>query len=165
MSATVGATVSVAMTSKQVLRPQLEREHARWIEEVRAALEPAQRADAGAWARWNALRYLQSVFPARLDQERRMVQSVSAALSDDQRDNLWALGELLDVLREHLDHLVGLCHRAAQFSTVTGKILMALDHWCRAVEADLGPMPVTAVSPGTRDILARLSAEPASSGT
>jgi hypothetical protein len=56
------------------------------------------------------------------------------------------------------------CARAEQFSTVTGKILTALGHWCRAVEADLGPMPVTAVSPITRDILAQLSAEPATSG-
>ena len=164
MSAIAGATASATMTTKELLRPRLEREHARWIEEVRAALEPAQRADAGAWARWNALRYLQSTFPARLDQERRMVQSASGALSDDQRDNLWALSELLDALREHLDHLVGLCHRAEQFSTVTDKILTALSHWCRAVEADLGPMPATTVSPTTRDLLAQLSAEPAASG-
>ena len=35
------------------------------------ALEPTQRPDAGVWARWDALRYLQTTFSARLDRERR----------------------------------------------------------------------------------------------
>ena len=139
------------------LRPALEREHRQWIEEVMGALEPAQRPDAGVWARWDALRYLQTTFSARLDRERRMVQGVMPVLDDVQRETLWALGELLDALRQQLDHLIGLCQRAEQFSAVTGRIVTALRHWCRAVEDGVGPLPGTALPPESREALAELA--------
>ena len=59
------------MTS-DTLRPALAREHREWIKQVMAALEPAQRPDAGVWARWEALRYLPTTFASRLDRERRV---------------------------------------------------------------------------------------------
>lgn len=146
------------------LRPALEREHRQWIEEVMGALEPAQRPDAGVWARWDALRYLQTTFSARLDRERRMVEAVLPALDDVQRETLWALGELLDALRQQLDHLIGLCQRAEQFSTVTGRIVTALRHWCRAVEDDIGPLSATAIPAHSRAALAELAPERVMSG-
>jgi hypothetical protein len=141
------------------LRPALEREHRLWTEDVVAALEPASRPDAGTWARWNALRYLQTTFPARLDQERQMVEGMTADLTEDQREILWALGELLDALRLQLDHLIGLCHRAQQFSLVTGKIVTTLGPWCRAVEDGLGPHAITIMPRGSREVLAQLDPE------
>ena len=141
------------------LRPALEREHRQWIEEVMGALEPTQRPDAGVWARWDALRYLQTTFSARLDRERRMVEGAMPALDDAQRETLWALGELLDALRQQLDHLIGLCQRAEQFSMVTKRIVTALRHWCLAVEENLGPLPASALPPESLAALAQL--EPA----
>jgi hypothetical protein len=136
------------MTTER-LRPVLEREHLQWIQEVIAVVEPASRSDAGVWARWSALRYLQTTFPERLERERRLVEGMSADLTDDQREILWALAELLDALRLQLDHLIGLCHQAPQFALVTGKILTTLQHWCRAVEAGLG-LRVVAILPRRR---------------
>ena len=141
------------------LRPALEHEHHQWIEEVSLALEPALRPDAGAWARWNALRYLQTTFPARLDKERRLVEGVLPKLTDAQRETLWALGELLDALRQELDHLIGLCHQVEQFSVVTGKILTALRHWCLAVEEDVGSLTAAGMSRQSRDMLVQLAAQ------
>ena len=141
------------------LRPVLEREHRQWIQDVVAVLEPASRLDAGTWARWSALRYLQTTFPARLDQERRLVEGMAADLTDDQREILWALAELLDALRLQLDHLIGLCHQAPQFALVTGKILTTLRHWCRAVEDGLGPHAITVMPRRSREVLARLDPE------
>lgn len=146
---------------RDMLRPYLAGEHAQWLDEVTAMLSAAQQPDAGAWARWSALRYLQTTFPHRLAEERRLVDSVAARLSDDQRATLWALGELLDSLRCQLDHLIGLCHRADDFSTITRKIVTALQHWCRAVEADLGPLHWSAVPAELREGLGRAIAEPA----
>jgi hypothetical protein len=148
------------MTPERLL-PVLEREHRQWIQEVTAILELANRPDAGAWARWNALRYLQTTFPARLDKERRLVEGVAADLTDEQCEILWALGELLDALRQHLDHLIGLCHRADHFSVLTGKILTALRHWCRAVEDDLGPLAIAVMPRDSREVLAQLAPETA----
>jgi hypothetical protein len=138
------------MTS-ELLRPRLQREHASWLEEVAEALGPAQRAEAGPWARWNALRYLESTFPERVGRERRMVQEVSARLTDPQRARLWALGELLDLLPAYIGHQVGLCHRAGEFSALTGRLQEAFGRWCRAVEEDLGPLPARALPEGLRE--------------
>ena len=146
------------------LRRVLEREHRQWIEEVTGALEPAQRAGAGVWARWDALRYLQTTFSARLDRERDMVEGVMPALDESQRETLWALGELLGALRQQLDHLIGLCQRAEQFSTVTGRILTALRHWCRAVEDAIGPLAAASIPARSREMLAELAPESVASG-
>lgn len=134
-----------------LLRPSLQRAHARWLEDVSAVLGAAQQPGAGTWARWTAVRYLQTTFLHRLEQERRMVRSVAAHLSEQQQTTLWALGELLDTLRAQLDHLVGLCHRAGEFASVAGKIQKALGYWCREVDEDLGPLAVEALPPGLRD--------------
>jgi hypothetical protein len=146
------------MTTESLLAA-LEREHRQWIDEVVAALAPAKAPDAGPWARWNALRYLQTTLPAHLDRERRLVQGLAAELTDDQQETVWALGELLEAQRAQLGHLIGLCHRAEQFATVTGKIVTALRHWCRAVENDLGPLMVEAMPRRSREVLARLAPE------
>jgi hypothetical protein len=151
------------MTSER-LRPVLEREHLQWIQEVMAVVEPASRSDAGVWARWSALRYLQTTFPLRLDQERRLVEGMAADLTDDQREILWALAELLDALRLQLDHLIGLCHQAPQFALVTGKILTTLQHWCRAVEDSLGPRVITILPRPSREVLALIDPEFAAVG-
>jgi hypothetical protein len=142
----------------QLLRPRLEREHREWIQEVMAVLEPADRPEGGPWARWNALRYLQQTFPAHLEQERRLVAGIAPDLTAEQREILWALGELLDALRTHLDHLVGLCHRAEEFSATTGKILTALRHWCQAVEDSLGPLEAGSVTWPSLELLSQFGA-------
>jgi hypothetical protein len=151
------------MTSES-LRPALEREHRQWIEDVVAALEPTSRSDAGTWARWNALRYLKTTFPARLDQERHLVDGMTGDLTADQLEILWALGELLDALRQQLDHLIGLCHHAEQFSLVTGRIVTTLGHWCRAVENGLGRHPIAVMPRRSREVLALLDPEFAAIG-
>jgi hypothetical protein len=146
------------------LRPVLEREHRQWIQEVVGLIEAASRSDAGVWARWNALRYLQTTFPERLDRERRLVEGMMADLTDDQREILWALGGLLEALRLRLDHLVGLCHQAPQFALVTGQIVTTLRHWCRAVEEGLGPRAIAVMPRQSREVLALIDPEFAAAG-
>lgn len=146
------------------VRAMLARAHAEWRAEVAAALGPARGCDAGPWMRWNALRYLESRFPTRVAAERRMVQSLAGRLSEPERAHLWALGELLEVLPAYLGHLVGLCHRAGEFTEVTARILTALDRWCQAVEIALGPLPVSALTREWRERLETGAAEPATAG-
>jgi hypothetical protein len=134
-----------------LLRPSLERRHERWLKEVAEALGPARRPEAGTWARWHALRYLETTFPERVERERRVVQAVAARLTDPQRAELWALGEVLDLLPAYLGRLVGLCHRAQEFAALTGRLQDALDRWCRAVESDLGRIPVSALPEELRE--------------
>ena len=143
----------------ELLRPRLAREHEAWLEEMQEALGPARQPEAGTWARWNALRYLESTFPERVEREREMVRTVAERLSEPQRARLWALGELLELFPAYLARTIGLCHRAEEFGALTGRLEVALDRWCRAVEEDLGPLPVTALPPKLRE--PKLEATPA----
>jgi hypothetical protein len=135
----------------ELLRPRLAQEHEAWLEELQEALGPARQAEAGTWARWNALRYLETTFPERVEREREMVRTVAERLSEPQRARLWALGELLELFPAYLARTIGLCHRAEEFGALTGRLEVALDRWCRAVEEDLGPLPVTALPPKLRE--------------
>jgi hypothetical protein len=143
----------------ELLRPRLAQEHEAWLEELQEALGPARQAEAGTWARWNALRYLETTFPERVEREREMVRTVAERLSEPQRARLWALGELLELFPGYLSRTIGLCHRAEEFGALTGRLEVALDRWCRAVEEDLGPLPVTALPPKLRE--PKLEATPA----
>jgi hypothetical protein len=127
------------------LGPLLARQHAAWLDEVHAELGPAQTGTAGPWARWHAIRYLEGTFVARVARERRLVQAVAPQLSDADQTQLWALGELLEVLPAYLAHLVGLCHRAGDFAEVTTRITTALARWCTTAERALGPVALESV--------------------
>ena len=129
----------------------LAREHAAWLDEVHTAIAPAQAGAAGPWARWQALRYLDQTFPLRVAHERRLVEALGTRLSEADRAQLWALGELLDVLPTYLSHLVGLCHRASEFATVTGRVESALERWCSALEQAVGALPASPAPAGLRD--------------
>lgn len=143
------------------LRPALCREHAAWLSEVEAALGPAQGHTAGPWARWNAIRYLEETFPVRVARERRLVQALSRRLNEADQGELWALGELLDVLPAYLTHLVGLCHRAGEFADLTARITAALARWCRVMERAVGPLPSSAVPADLRQAFEPAAQEPA----
>lgn len=135
----------------QLLRASLELRHERWLKDVAEALGPARRPEAGPWARWNALRYLETTFPEQVERERQVVQAVAGRLTESQRAELWALGEVLDLLPAYLGRLVGLCHRGEEFAALTGRLQDALGRWCRAVESDLGRIPVSALPEELRE--------------
>jgi hypothetical protein len=124
--------------------------HQRWIQEVRRVLDPARAADAGPWLRWRALQYLETGFTRRFERERRAVSSLHGQLTRDQAVHVWAAGELLTQLLGNLEHLVGLCHRGAEFSTASLTLLEALEYWCQQVEEALGGVRWGWVSPESR---------------
>lgn len=132
------------------LRSILTRDHAAWLDEVRSAIAPAQTAAAGPWARWQALRYMEQTFPLRVARERRLAEALGPRLNEADRGQLWALGELLEVLPAYLSHLVGLCHRAAEFADVTGRVTTALERWCSVLELAVATLPASAVPAGLR---------------
>jgi hypothetical protein len=55
--------------------------------------------------------------------------------------------------------LVGVCPRAEEFSTMTLKLLNAIDHWCHEVEDALGQLTWDDVSDEARRLLASLAGE------
>lgn len=135
------ATTLLAENTFEVKTPMLgllKGQHDRWLQEVRGILDPARDDDAGLWLRWQAIRYLEAGFARRFERERRAVVSMHGHLSGAQAGHLWAASELLTQLVGRLPHLVGLCHRADDFSIVTLNLLTALEYWCQQVEDALG---------------------------
>jgi len=135
------ATTLRAKNTSEIKTPMLaflKGEHDRWLEEARGILDPARNDDAGIWLRWQAIRYLETGFARRFERERRAVVSLHGHLTGAQAGHLWAASELFSQLLGRLHHLVGLCHRADEFSRVTLTLLTALEYWCQQVQDDLG---------------------------
>lgn len=122
------------------LAPTLRRIHAAWRDDLHEILDPARRSDAGIWDRWNAIRYLNAFMIERFSRSDELLRRLRHAIPADDSTRIWAAGELLESLHWQLDHLVGICHRAEEFSLVTLKFLEAFRFWCREVEKALSPM-------------------------
>ena len=146
-------TAVMAPSEVAQLRPLLARRHAVWLAELEAVLRPARSSDAGPWSRWKAQRYFETVFPDWVRAERQLVRTFACRLSERETSHLWALGELLEMLPQHLGHVPGLCHCSSEFADLTSRISAALDRWCRATEEALGPLPVNVVSKEVREAL------------
>jgi len=131
--------------------------HQRWLQEVRGILDPARQDGTGLWIRWRAIQYLEAGFARRFGRERRAVISLHGHLTGAQASHLWAAGELLTQLLGRLDDLVGLCHRAEEFSAVTLNLLNALEYWCQQVEDALGAVRWGKVSPESRHLFEVIS--------
>ena len=78
---------------------------------------------------------------------------------------LWAGAELLAIPRWQVDHLVGVSHRADEFSTITLKLVSAIGHWCHEVEEALGQVTWHDLSDEAHRILASLAGEAVPHGT
>jgi hypothetical protein len=159
MTATAVRTATTPEIKTPML-PFLQGTHERWLEEVRRILDPARDPEAGVWLRWRATRYLAETFARRFERERQAVASLHGHLTSAQAANLWVGGELLTHLVERLQHLAGLCHRAAEFSAVTLTLLTALEYWCRQVDDALGPIRWGEVSPESRHLFEVITVDP-----
>ncbi|MGH7527146.1 MAG: hypothetical protein ACREMX_10630 [Gemmatimonadales bacterium] len=133
--------------------------HASWLEEVRGILNPARREAAGVWTRWRANQYLRTDFAMRLDHGRDAITGARRLLTGTQQVNRWALGELLDLLRRHLDGAVGICQRPEEFSSMTLKLLVALGHWCDGVEDAMGHVRWNELPPASRRLFETLTGD------
>jgi hypothetical protein len=141
------------------MRPLLEQIHAPWLKEAAAMLEPTRHDDAGVWSRWIFIRYLNTTFVQRLAREREALAGVPRDLTGSEATTLWALGELLDLEREHLHHLVGLCQHGTEFTAFAGKLLETLEQWCHSIEDDLGRVRWSEVPDQSQELLFQLARE------
>lgn len=136
---TATPAVSEAMVGSQAeLLTTLQMIHGSWLQESRRVLDSARRPEAGIHARWRAVRYLNTVVSARFEMERAAVETLGQVVEPVHAAQLWLAAELMTTLDWQLDHELGLCHRAGEFSVLTQKFEKAMTHWCGAVEQALG---------------------------
>ena len=139
------------------LGPSLGEMHRQWLQELRAKVERARAKDRDIWARWQAVRYVDTVFSGRFDRESGAINRLAES------SLLWVSAELVSNLRWQLRNSVGLCHHGAEFSILTDKLIRAVEYWFAAVEDVAGPIKWADLSREARQELAGLGIETAPS--
>jgi len=124
--------------SEGPLLTALQEIHGSWLQEIRKVLDSARRPEAGIHCRWRAIRYLNTIVSPRFEIERAGVETLGQMVEPGHAAQLWLAAELPATLNWQLEHEVGLCHRAGEFSVLTRKFEKAMAHWCEAVENALG---------------------------
>ncbi len=137
---------------------RLERTHRAWLEGLRTAVARAEARDSGVWPRWNAIRDLDTFFRDQFDRERKVMDGLGPSIGSDGVNQRWAAGELVAALRWQLRHAPALCHRTDEFSTITGKLLRAVEYWFAAVEDAVRPFEWDDLSARAREEIASLCA-------
>ena len=155
---TAAPAASQAWGDRQLL-PTLQTIHGQWLQNAHKMLESARRSEAGILCRSAAVRSLNTDLSPRLHLERALVESVGQMVEPRHAAQLWVAAELLATLDWQLDHELGRCHRANEFSILTRKFEKALGHWCRAVEEALGPLSWDDIPEQARQRLALLGAK------
>ncbi|HEX3233979.1 MAG TPA: hypothetical protein VHR41_07260 [Gemmatimonadales bacterium] len=145
--------------SRGQLVDRLKPLHRRWLEDLRAVLDKAGARDSDLWPRWNAIRYVDTVFWGQFDVERGATDQLSHTMGDKRITRLWAAGELVAMVRWQLCHSVGLCHHAGEFSALTARLLRAVEHWFTEVEEIVGSMSWTDLSMQVREDFASIEKE------
>lgn len=139
------------------LGPLLGEMHQQWLQELRAKVERARTKDRDIWARWEAVRYVDTVFSGRFDRERTAINRLAESAL------LWVGAELVSNLRWQLRNSVGLCHHGTEFSNLTDKLIRAVEYWFAAVEDIAGPIRWADLSNEARQELGGLGIETAPS--
>ena len=116
----------------------LQEIHGSWLQEIRKVLDSARGPEAGIQCRWRAVRYLSTIVSPRFEIERAGIETLGQMVEPGHAAQLWLAAELMATLGWQLDHELGLCHRAGEFSVFTRKFERAMVHWCEAVENALG---------------------------
>ena len=142
------------------LGDRFEQIHRQWLHDLREAVDTVEVKDSGIWGRWNAIRYVDTTFSGQFDRERGAIERLRQ-IDESHVTQLWVAGELVTMLRWQLCHSVGLCHRAAEFSDITARLLRAVEYWFAAVEDIVGPLDWADLSRQARQDMASLGTEQA----
>jgi len=124
--------------SEGQLLTALQEIHGPWLQKTRKLLDSARRPEAGIHCRWRAVQYLNTTVSHRFEVERAVVESLGQMVEPGRAAQLWVAAELMATLPWQLDHELGLCHGANQFSVLSHKVEKAMVQWCQAVEDALG---------------------------
>ena len=139
MTAAPAVSQAVGGSEGQLLTA-LQEIHGPWLQETRKLLDSARRPEAGVHCRWRAVQYLNTTVSHRFELERAVVESLGQMVEAGYAAQLWVAAQLMATLHWQLDHELGLCHRANEFSVLTRRFEKAMVHWCRTVEDALGTL-------------------------
>lgn len=126
------------LARESTLLPILRRLHDDWLGEVRAEVGAALLPQATPWARFAAVRYLDTVFHLRLHRESDAVDAVAYVAAPRHGTTLMATAQMLDLLRVEIGELSQSASSRQLVPTLLHAFVQQLEHWCADVEVALG---------------------------
>jgi hypothetical protein len=120
--------------SDNALAADTRQSYQAWLQELRATLTPARQAEAGVWTRWRVAQYLEHAFAPRFREEHETIRETIAQAPATYAVPIWALGELVELLADHVASLGRTVQHGARFASAADKLLVAFECWCDHVE-------------------------------
>jgi hypothetical protein len=133
--------------NKQAFCRKLAEIHQLWLRNLSDRLSAVRSPDNSAWERATAVRYLEEEFIPRFRRHTRAVNLAAEQLPSPDTTRVWAVTELIKLLRLQLTQLVHLAESGAAFARVTMKLLRAFQCWCDEVDALVEVLPDDAFGP------------------
>ena len=133
--------------NKKAFCHELREAHQLWLRELSGRLSAVRIPDNSAWEPAAAVRYLEEEFIPRFRRQTSAVSATAEQLLSPKATSVWALTELIKLLRLQLAQLVHLAESGAAFARVTMKFLRAFECWCDEIDALVGALPDDAFRP------------------
>jgi hypothetical protein len=133
--------------NKKAFCRELAETHQLWVRELSERLSVVRSPDNSAWERAAAVRYLEEEFIPRFRRHSSAVNMEAEQLPSPEATRVWAVAELVKLLRLQLTQLVHLGESGAAFARVIMKLLRAFQSWCDEIDALIATLPDDALGP------------------
>lgn len=142
----------------------LRRVHDRWLQEVRAQLEPSTLSSTSTvWDRWGAARYLTDQFNYHFQTAGRLLDRLRDRLAPEAAARLMAEREALERIRDELGVLGRRQGTAAPVAVLARAMIGRLACWCADMEVATQALSVGELDQEVVDLLRGFEAAPATS--
>lgn len=135
------------ISNKKAFWRELAETHQLWLADLSEKLSAVRSPDNSAWERATAVRYLEEEFVPRFRRHAGAVNVTAERLVSPNSTRVWALTELIKLLRLQLTQLVHLAESGAAFARVIMKLLRAFQCWCDDIDALMSALPDDAFGP------------------
>jgi hypothetical protein len=135
------------MGDRETHFPQLAETHRAWLQELSERLSTVCSPEADDWDRSIAVRYLEEEFVPRFRREARAIDAAAQGPPAVETMRVWAVTELLKLLRVQLIQLFHSAEGGVGFARLTAKLLRAFECWCNEVEAVVTAVPAEGIGP------------------
>jgi hypothetical protein len=133
--------------NKKAFCRELAETHQLWVRELSERLSVVRSPDNSAWERAAAVRYLEEEFIPRFRRHSSAVNMEAEQLPSPEATRVWAVAELVKLLRLQLTQLVHLGESGAAFARVIMKLLRAFQSWCDEIDALIATLPDDTLGP------------------
>ncbi|MGH7499388.1 MAG: hypothetical protein ACREL3_11130 [Gemmatimonadales bacterium] len=145
-----------AVPSNAAVESLLASVHDRWLDQVRAFVEPATIATAGFWDRWSATRYLDDQFLDHFRLERSFLASIAHLINAGSAASLAWQAAYIERICARINDVGRQRGTGATVAAAAGDLVRDLSIWCAEMELAVAELWRSMLSPQTNAILDHL---------